>query len=144
MTYNQVIATLTSLLESHAMIKTVKNCPPKEWLQKDSQPVFPVCCFTINSGTFNRGREQVYSVQLFFIDKAGQEGLFQEEVISDQVGIAYDVVELIRGTKRTYTVDDSVTFNTIADKYEDELAGCEMTINITTQSDFDGCDAPTV
>lgn len=142
MTYNQLIATLQSLLESHAMIKTVKNLPPTEWLLKDEQPVYPVCCFNVNAGSFNKGRQQIYSVQFFFLDKAGAEGIFQQEVISDQVSIAWDIIELIRGTKRTYYIEDSIQFNTIADKYEDYLAGCEFSTLITTQSDFDGCDAP--
>ena len=144
MTYNQLISTLQSLLQSHAMIKTVKNLPPKEWLLKDEQVTYPVCCFNVISGTFNKGREQIYNVQLFFLDKSGAEGEFQEECISDQCSIAYDIIELMRGTKRAYTIDDSITFNTIADKYEDYLAGVEMTFNITTQSSFDGCDVPTL
>jgi len=144
MTYNQLIAELQTRLESHAMIKTVKNLPPSEWLLKDEQPVYPVCCFFISAGTFNRGREQQYSAQFFFLDKSGAEGIFQEEVISDQVSIAWDIIEMIRGTKRTYTIEDSIQFNTIADKYEDYLAGCEFSTLITTQSAFDGCDMPTV
>jgi hypothetical protein len=144
MTYNQIISTLQSLLSSHALIKTVKNSPPKEWLLKDAQVVYPVSCFNVLSGTFNKGREQIYTVQFYFLDKSGAEGEFQEECISDQCSTAHDIVELIRGTKRTYTIDDSIIFNTIADKYEDYLAGVEMTINFTTQSSFDGCDVPTI
>lgn len=126
------------------MIKTVKNVMPAEWLKNDDT-VYPVACFFVNTGSFNKGREQVYSVQFFFLDQSGVDKEFEQEVISDQVGIGYDIVELIRGTKRTYTIDDNVSFNTIADaRYEDNLAGCEFTANITTQSDFDGCDAPTI
>lgn len=125
------------------MIKTVKNRPPKEWLNKDDgAPEFPVCCYFINSGTFSKGREQDYSVQMFFLDKSGAEAEFEQDVISDQVGIAYDMVELIRGTRREYTIDDSINFNTISDKYEDYLAGVEISFTLTTQSDFDGCDVP--
>jgi hypothetical protein len=144
MTYNNLITTITDMLQSHAMIKTVKNCSPKEWLNKDDQPVFPICCFTVSSGTFNVGRQQIYNIQFFFLDKSGAEAEFEQDVISDQIGIAYDIVELIRGTKRDYTIEDSVSFNTISDKYEDYLAGVEFTTDITTTSDFDGCDVPTI
>lgn len=143
MTYNQLKKTLTDLLQSHAIIKTVKNDPPKEWLQKDDQPVFPICCFTINSGTLNKGLEQVYNVQLFFLDKSGAEAEFESDVVSDQLQILIDVIELMRGTKRSYTIDDSIAYNTIRDKYEDYLAGVEATFNITTQGSFDGCVFPT-
>jgi hypothetical protein len=144
MTYNQITATLQSLLESHAMIKTVKNLPPKEWLLKNEQVIYPVVCFNCISGSLNVGREQVYNFQFFFLDKSGQEAEFESEVISDQLGIAADILGLMRAYKREYYIDDNVTFNTIQDKYEDYLAGCEMSFNITTQSDFDGCDVPTI
>ena len=144
MTYNQLVSTIQSLLESHAMIKTVKNVMPGEWLKND-ETIYPVCCFFVNTGTFAVGRQQVYGVQFFFLDKSGVDKEFEAEVISDQVGIAYDIVELIRGYKRSYTLDDSIIFNTIADgRYEDYLAGCEFTTDFTTTSDFDGCDVPTI
>lgn len=144
MTYNQVVSTLQSLLESNAMIKTVKNVMPGEWL-KNNDTVYPVCCFFINSGSFNTGRQQVYNVQFFFLDKLGIDKEFEQDVISDQVATAWDIVELIRGTKRTYTIDESILFNTISDgRYEDYLAGVEFTTDLTTTSDFDGCDVPTI
>jgi len=143
MTYNQLKKEITEMLESHAMIKTVKNDPPKDWIQKDNQPIFPVCCFTINSGSVNKGLEQVYSVQFFFLDKSGAEMEFEPDVVSDQLQILIDIVSLMRGTKRTYTIDDQISYNTIRDKYEDYLAGVEATFNITTQGQYDGCVAPT-
>ena len=144
MTYNQLITTLQNLLSSHAMIATVRNATPQEWLFKDSQPVYPIACFSILSATANKGNEQDYSVQFFFLDKSGAEQEFEPDVISDQMQIAADIIGLIRGTKRTYTIEDTVTRNAISDKYEDYLAGCEFTTNITTQGAFDGCDAPII
>lgn len=144
MTYNNLITTLTELLSSHAMIKTVKNCTPKEWLNRDEQPIYPVCCFSVISGTMDKGRQQTYQVQFFFLDVSGQEAEFETEVISDQVGTAYDIVELLRLPSNAYSIDDSVPFNTISDKYEEYLAGVELTTTITTQSSFDGCDVPIV
>lgn len=127
------------------MIATVKNELPTEWLKK-TEIEFPVACFVINGGSFNKGREQVYSVQMFFLDKSGLEvNENEQEVISDQVGVAYDIVELMRQGDRGYSIPDSIGFSTISDgKYEDYLAGCSLDFDITTQSSFDGCDAPTV
>lgn len=144
MTYNQIVSSVRSLLESHAMIKTVKNELPTEWLKK-TEIVFPVCCFVINGGSFNKGRQQVYTLQMFFLDKSGQEvNEFEQEVISDQIGIAYDIVEMMRADK-PYSIPDNIAFSTISDgKYEDYLAGCSLEFDIETQSDFDGCDAPTI
>lgn len=144
MTYNELITTLTRLLQSHAMIKTVKNATPKEWLLRDEQPLYPVAFFSVNNGSLNKGREQVYNIQFFFLDKSGLEAEFETEVISDQIGIGSDIINLIRTGRKNYYVQDEVTFNAISDKYEDYLAGIEYTLNITTQSDFSGCDVPLI
>jgi hypothetical protein len=143
MTYNQLIAEIQTLLEANPIIKTAKNVTPKEWLNKDEQPVYPICCYSLNSGQLNIGRQHIFSVQFFFLDKSGAGMEFEQEVISDQLQIANDVIETIRGTKREYTIEDVIPFNTISDKYEDYLAGVEFTTNITVTSDFDGCDTPT-
>ncbi len=127
------------------MVKTVKNELPTEWLKK-TEIEFPVCCFVINGGSFSKGREQIYSVQMFFLDKSGKEiNEYETEVISDQVGIAYDIVELMRQGDRGFSIPDGVNFETVSDgKYEDYLAGCTINFEITTQSSFDGCDAPII
>ena len=142
MTYNQIIKTLTSLLESHAFIKTVKNLTPKEWLQRDKDPVYPVCCFSVNTASNNIGLEQVYGIQFFFLDKSGKEAEFETDVISDQIQIANDVIVLMRFPRNSYFIDDNITINTISDKYEDYLAGAEFSVNITTTTAFDNCDVP--
>jgi len=142
MTYNQLVITLQSLLSSHAMIKTVKHTTPKEWLQRESQPVFPIATFNINTGSLNVGAQQVYTVQFFFLDKSGLEAEYETDVISDQIQIASDIVNIMRIGSNAYFIDDNITFSAISDKYEDYLAGVELTINITTQSDFSACDAP--
>jgi hypothetical protein len=144
MTYNGLITTISTLLDSHAMINTVRNDTPKEWLMRDEQPVFPVCFFSVNNGNMNKGRERVYNVQFFFLDKSGQEAEFETEVINDQMEVANDILNLIRTGRKDYNIQDSVTFNLISDKYEDFLAGVEYTLNITTQNEYTGCDVPTI
>ena len=124
------------------MIETVKYATPREWLLRDEQPVYPIACFSINSGSINIGREQVFTVQFFFLDKSGKEAEFENDVISDQIQIASDILNLIRTSRKNYSIDDNVSFNAISDKYEDFLAGIEYTINISTQNEFTGCNVP--
>jgi hypothetical protein len=142
MTYNQLITTITSLLQSHAMIETAKFTTPKEWLLRDEQPIYPIACFSVNSGTMNIGREQVFSVQFFFLDKSGKEAEFENDVISDQIQTGSDILSLMRTGRNSYSIDDNISFNAISDKYEDYLAGIEYTINISTQNEFTGCNVP--
>ncbi len=124
------------------MIETAKHTTPKEWLLRDEQPVYPIACFSVNSGTMNIGREQVFSVQFFFLDKSGKEAEFENDVISDQIQTGSDILSLMRTGRNSYSIDDNVSFNAISDKYEDYLAGIEYTINISTQNEFTGCNVP--
>ena len=144
MTYNQLIKTITNLLQSHLMIKTVKNATPREWLMRDEQPKFPIAFFSVNNGSINKGSEQIYNVQFFFLDKSGQEAEFEMDVINDQINIGSDIINLIRTGRKNYSIQDAISFNSISDKYEDYLAGIEYTLNITTESEFSGCDVPII
>jgi hypothetical protein len=90
----------------------------------------------------NIGREQVFSVQFFFLDKSGKEAEFENDVISDQIQTGSDILSLMRTGRNSYSIDDNVSFNAISDKYEDYLAGIEYTINISTQNEFTGCNVP--
>ncbi len=126
------------------MIETAKHTTPKEWLLRDEQPIYPIACFSVNSGTMNIGREQVFTVQFFFLDKSGKEAEFENDVISDQIQTASDILSLMRTGRNSYSIDDNVSFNAISDKYEDYLAGIEYTINISTQNEFTGCNVPTL
>ena len=143
MTLNQIIAEIKSILQLNAMIRTVKNVDVKDWLKKETNPELPVAVFNLLNGSVNLGRQQVFTFQFFFLDKSGQEHEFENDVISDQFQIAADFIEKLRGTQRTYYIDDNIAIGIIKDQYEDFLAGVTITINFNTTSDFDGCNYPT-
>ena len=144
MTYNQLVKTIRTLLESQAQLKSVKNATPREWLFVETQPIFPIACFAINSGSLNTGREQVYNISLWFLDKAGMEAEFEPDVASDQLQIAADIISTMRKGSNNYTIDTNINYNFVLDKFEDYLSGVELTFNINTISDFDACDMPTI
>jgi hypothetical protein len=143
MTYNQLVKTIKTLLESQAQIKSVKNATPREWLFVDEQPIYPIACFAVNSGSLNTGREQVYNVSFWFLDKAGMEAEFEPDVASDQLQIAADIISSMRNGANNYTIDTNINYTFILDKFEDYLSGVELSFNINTISDFDACDMPT-
>ena len=140
MTYNQVVKEIQTKLEAHALIKTVKFAPPTNWLNWDEQPVFPVACFAINSGQLNAGREQVFNIQMWFVDKSGLDGEFETEVTSDQHSIAADVISNLRKLSNSYLIDNSISWDAISEKYEDYLTGVGLSFNLFSTSKFDSCD----
>jgi hypothetical protein len=141
MTYNQVINELQTILGNHPMITEVRYTTPLEWLNRDEVPKFPVACYMIDSGNYNLGKELIYTCQFWFLDKSGQEAEFETEVISDQHGIANDIVNLLRKSK-IFTIDDSISWTAISEKFEDYISGINLTINISSISQFDYCDYP--
>jgi hypothetical protein len=143
MTYNQVLKDIQTKLESHPFIKTVKFSSPIEWINRDEQPVFPLACFEINSGSYNKGRESVFVLTLWFLDKSGQEAEFETDVISDQHSNALDIVNLLRREDSNYVIDSSVSWSAISEKFEDYLSGVTLTINLSSISEFDACNFPT-
>ena len=140
MTYNQLIKTLTTLLESHPQIKSVKNRPPSDWLERGSQPEYSIALFTMNDGAFNAGGEDVFNVVFWFLDKSGMEAEFEDEVISDQLQIARDIKNLLLVGSNPYFIDEPILFTTLADKYEDYIAGVTMTVSIHATSNINSCD----
>lgn len=144
MTYNQLKSNLLAILQSHAMIKQVQFNTPQEWMFKDSNPQMPLCCFVANSGSFEPGFLN-YVVSFWFLDKAGQEFLFEDDVISDQLQIANDIFAKLRQSHlRPYIVGDNVSFTMVADSYEDYLAGVRMDVTIKTLNAYDTCVFPAV
>jgi hypothetical protein len=144
MTYKQLATEITSLLESHAMIHTTKFATPIEWLNWDDQPVFPLASFSINSGSFNLGKQRQYDIQFWFIDKSGVEGEFETEVVNDMHQIAGDIISKLRNGANEFVIDDNIRFDVISEKFEDYLSGVQLTLSLTSTSAFDGCDMPTL
>ncbi|MFY7938346.1 MAG: hypothetical protein ACOVOQ_13270 [Flavobacterium sp.] len=144
MTYKQLATEITSLLESHAMIHTTKFATPIEWLNWDDQPVFPLASFSINSGSFNLGKQRQYDIQFWFIDKSGVEGEFETEVVNDMHQIAGDIISSLRNGANEFVIDDNIRFDVISEKFEDYLSGVQLTLSLTSTSAFDKCDMPTI
>jgi hypothetical protein len=144
MTYKQLATEITSLLESHAMIHTTKFATPIEWLNWDDQPVFPLASFSINSGSFNLGKQRQYDIQFWFIDKSGVEGEFETEVVNDMHQVAGDIISKLRNGANDFVIDDNIRFDVISEKFEDYLSGVQLTLSLTSTSEFDGCDMPTI
>jgi hypothetical protein len=141
MTYNQVVKKIQTLLESHPMLKTVRFTTPTEWIGYEEQPVFPVANFFISTGQLNRGSDFFYQLEMWFLDKSGVEGEFEQEVISDQHSIANDIILALR-RDMTISIDDNITWTALSEKFEDYLSGVTLSFNLQTNGEFSNCDFP--
>jgi hypothetical protein len=142
MTYNQIVKEIQTLLETHKMINTVRFATPAEWLNWDNQPVFPLASFAINRGGLNAGREQTYLIEMWFLDKSGVESEFETDVVSDMHLVAADIISTLRKQSNPYTIDISISWDAVSEKFEDYLSGVYLTFNLSVVSAYDACSMP--
>jgi len=143
MTVNQVIQEIKAVLQNHAMINTVLVSTPMEWINKGEVPLYPVGTFDISSGFLNIGREQIHRVDMWLLDQSGKDGEFEQEVISDMHGVAYDVVSILRKGGNPWIISDKVQWQAISEKFEDYLSGVRITFDFIVVRDYGSCDTPT-
>lgn len=142
MTYNQVVKEIQEVLTDHAMIHEVLFTSPVEWINRNHVPNFPVSCFEINQGSLNAGREQVFRVIIWFLDKSGVEAEFEPNVISDMHGVAYDITAKLRQQFNDYLISANIPFNVVSEKFEDYLSGVRIEFDFTIVRNYGACDVP--
>ena len=144
MTYNQIITELETILGNHKMLKSVIPNEPANWLFWTNQPEFPNASFDVRSGSLNAGRELQYNLSIWFLDKSGVDNEFERDVTSDMLGIANDFVSILRQGFQRYSVDTTIRWDKVEEKFEDYLTGVTLNFNITIASDYGACDVPTL
>jgi len=144
MTYNQIITELETILGNHKMLKSVIPNEPANWLFWTNQPEFPNASFDVRNGSLNAGRELQYNLSIWFLDKSGVDNEFERDVTSDMLGIANDFVSILRQGFKTYSIDTTIRWDKVEEKFEDFLTGVTLNFNITIASDYGACDVPTL
>ena len=142
MTYNQIVSEIQTILENHNQINQVKLASPTEWLNWDSVPIYPVALYTINDGSYNIGREIVYKINFWFLDKSGVEGEYETEVTSDMLSIATDIINILRFQGNKYGITDNISWTAISEKFEDYISGVNFSLDLSIVNSFSSCDAP--
>lgn len=124
------------------MIKEVRFASPTQWLNWDSVPNFPVASFVINRGQINIGRELVYTIEMWMLDKSGVDGEYETDVTSDMHSIACDIVQNLRQGFQPYRLSTSVSWDAVSEKFEDYLSGVKFSFDFSVVREYDSCDTP--
>lgn len=142
MTYKQIKLAIQAVLESHAMIKKVVFNTPNEWIFRESNPEFPLACFAMNAGILEAGYKN-FNLQIWFLDRAGVDGEFEVDVVSDQLEIANDIAALLNQSwVNNWLIEGDFIFEVLLEKFEDFLAGVRISVNIKTVDNYDTCAIP--
>lgn len=142
MTYNQLVEELKSRLNEHGQLKGVYNATPTEILAPEGEIDLPAAFFVVNTGSFLPGNARDRVVQMWFVDKSGQENEFEQDVSSDMEQVAGDIVEGLYNDGNPWLIDKPITFEFFRARYGDYLSGVQFTFNIETQNKADACDTP--
>lgn len=126
------------------MINEVKFASPLQWINDNSVPVFPCALFTINDGQYNIGREVVYKINLWFLDKSGMEAEFEREITSDMLQVAMDIINKLRLQSNQYGISTNISWTALTEKFEDYLTGVTLSFDLSVVNSFTSCDVPVI
>lgn len=143
MTYNQIIKEVRTILQSNAMLHSVRYATPSEWINYESDPQLPIALFSIENGLYESAYQNLYRITFWILDKSGAEGEFETEVISDMHNIGRDIVNALSLSSNSYTITMPIQWTAISERYEDFLSGVTFTISIQTSGKNTYCDFPT-
>lgn len=140
MTLNQVLARIKNIAEAHAQINTYVFGDVDEFLD-GTDNVYPACfCAT---PTANIGsKETIYNFRLFFLDRQIQDNTNVEDVYSDMMQVAGDILAQLRYPKSPWIVPDTASFEFFNGSREDYLAGVAMDVQIKVPYISDRCVIP--
>lgn len=142
MTRNEVITEITTILEANGMIESVIPNPPVNWLMWTEQPKFPNASFDIANGQYNSGRELVYTIEMWLLDKSGVDNEFEQSVSNNMHLIGADIINVLRQGFKKYSISSNVSWTKVEEKFEDYLTGVTFTFDLSVVNDFTACDVP--
>jgi len=142
MTRNEVITEIKSILEANGMIQSVVPNPPANWLMWTEQPKFPNASFDISNGQYNAGRELVYTIEMWLLDKSGVDNEFEQDVSNAMHLVGADIMNILRQGFKQYSISTSVSWTKVEEKFEDYLTGVTFSFDLSVVNNFTACDVP--
>tara|TARA_R110002050_G_scaffold554_3_gene4039 strand:+ start:1097 stop:1534 length:438 start_codon:yes stop_codon:yes gene_type:complete len=141
-TYNNVIDSLKAIGEKHLIIKKVESGDLHEMdLEKNTKyPLMFINPLDVTAAI----NTLTYNYQIFICDLVHADRDNEQEVISDSLQIAIDVISMIREEQYEglFTTDD-FNLEMFTERFDNALAGWTFTLPITVENDFNTCDIPT-
>ena len=105
-TYNNVIDTIKCLGEQHLQIQTVTSGDIWD-IDLEKTTMFPLYHINPVSVDLNKG-QKIFNFQIFIMDIVDADGDIEQEVLSDTLEIACDIVALLKHGEILYGYDAAV------------------------------------
>ena len=141
LTLNQTIKLISDLGSAHEQINTVYFGDVWEFLSQTDN-VYPAMFYTLTGSSIS-GKQLNLDFSLFFLDRQLQDESNENEVLSDQLLIAQDIISMMRYPKFDWEIGDQVTMEFFTEKEEDYLAGVKADVTVSFPMLSDRCQGPT-
>lgn len=141
LTLNQTIKLISDIASSHEQINTVFFGDVWEFLAQTDN-VYPAMFYSL-TGSSIAAKELTMNFSLFFLDRQLQDESNENDVLSDQLLIAQDIVSMLRFPKFDWDIGDNVTLEFFTENEKDYLAGVKADITLSFPMLSDRCQVPT-
>lgn len=142
MTLNQLIKKIEDIGNAHQQIKTTFYGSAFDFLSKGSDALYPAFLFDINNASIN-GKTLTVSFSFFFMDRMLPEETDYQDVISDQLLVAQDIIAQLSYNDFDFELQQSVTLNSFMENTPDLLAGWQTDVSLDLPYIYNRCEVPT-
>ena len=142
MTLNNVIQVIENLGNAHQQIKTTFYGNAFDFLSKGTDNVYPALFFDLTGASIN-GKTSTINFTLFFCDRVLPEQSNEQEVLSDQLLTAQDIIAQLHDNNFDFIMQDSVTLDFFTEDTPEYLAGVSATISLDLPYLQNRCEVPT-
>ena len=142
MTLNQTIKTIEDLGNAHQQIKTTYYGNAFDFLSRGAENTYPAFFFDITGASIN-GKTSTLNFTLFFCDRVLPEQSNEQEVLSDQLLTAEDIIAQLHYNDFDFVLQDAVTLDFFTEDQPEYLAGVSATISLDLAYLQNRCEVPT-
>lgn len=142
MTLNQLIKKIEDIGNAHQQIKTTFYGSAFDFLSKGSDALYPAFLFDINNASIS-GKTLTVSFSFFFMDRMLPEETDYQDVISDQLLTAQDIIAQLSYNDFDFELQQSVTLNSFIENTPELLAGWQTDVSLELPYIYNRCEVPT-
>jgi hypothetical protein len=143
-TLNQHISLFRNFAESHKQINSFGVGELWELTEKNGDRVYSIMWMVIEPSSVT-GNELIRNFTFVFADIVRPDESNENDVLSDEQQKALDLLSFLRFSDDIDDETDIIKSSTITpftEKFEDNLAGCIVTVQIKQAFIYNYCDAP--
>lgn len=149
MTLNQVIARIEAIALAHRQISHFYYGNLSEWLSQDSgKVIYPACFVEHNTSNISStGKFLTHNFRVYFLDlvhMVNESGANENEVLSDQMSVAGDIIALMKDHvyEDTWFIEGVAPMTLYSEKLNDYVAGVSIDLPVQTYYLTDACAVP--